>query len=166
MAQPTCAGLTMKMHTRASWKSAAIVASPDMTFKAREPAAPSSSGIIGRRQKNQATNAAMPTATMTAASVDPIRPMAAANAKIPKAQPSDNAISAPGRRAVAVPAGSVVWVAICTLSKASTCELVFVWEPTYGIQPLYLTHGLPVYFRSQNENRSRGGKIQMLESSP
>jgi len=83
----------MKMHTRASWKSAAIVASPDMTFKARG-AAPSSSGIIGRRQKNQATNAAMPTATMTATNVDPIRPMAAANAKIPKVQASDNAISA------------------------------------------------------------------------
>ena len=114
MAKPTAAGLTMKTHRRASWKSAAIVASPDMTFKARE-VAPSSSGTIGRRQKNQATNAAMPKATITATSLDPVKPIAAANAKIPKAQASDSAIKARSDRAVTVPGGSVVWVGMCAL---------------------------------------------------
>jgi hypothetical protein len=131
MAQPTCAGLMMKMHRRTSWKRAAIVASPDMSFKARE-AAPSSSGRIGRHQKNQAMHYAMPTATMTAASVDPIRPMAAANAIMPKAQASENVISAR-----TVPAGSVLWAGMCTLSNRPVQFSFFVWEPTYGIRPHY-----------------------------
>jgi hypothetical protein len=61
--------------------------------------------------------------------------MAAANAKIPKAQARDNAISARMFRA-----GSVVWASMCTLSKASTCELI-LREPNYGMRLLYPTQG-------------------------
>ena len=54
----------MKTHKRVSRMRAAIVASPDMTFKPRE-LAPSYSGTIGCRQQNHATNAATPPDSLT-----------------------------------------------------------------------------------------------------
>jgi hypothetical protein len=145
-AQPTSAGLTMNTHRRTNWKSAARVASTDMTFKARE-FPPSSSGTIGRHQKNQATNAAMPTATIAATSLHPVKPIAAANAKIPKAQASDSAIRARSNREVTAPGGSVVWVGMCTPSKASTCELVFAWELCLRNSATLRCSRVPVYLR-------------------
>src|ERR1700755_2667096 len=110
----------MKTHKRTSRMRATIVASADMIFKARG-FAPSYSGKIGRRQQNHATNAAVPTDTMAAITVDPTSPMVAANAKIANTQASDNAASARMVRA-----GSVVWEGMYSLSKASTCELILV----------------------------------------
>jgi hypothetical protein len=144
------AGLTMNTHRRTNWKSAARVATPDMTFKARE-FAPSSSGTIGRRQKNQAANAAMPTATITATSLDPVKPIAAANAKIPKAQASDSAIRARSDRAETISGGSVVWVGMATPSKASTGELILVWVLCLRNSATLRYSQLTVYLRSRDE---------------
>src|SRR5258705_5375847 len=91
--------------------SAAIVASPDMIFKAGELVA-STRGTIGCRQQNHATNAATPAAAIAAISLEPVSPIAAANAKIPKAQASDNAIST-----CAVLAGWLVWAGMNTPSN-------------------------------------------------
>jgi hypothetical protein len=57
-------------------------------------------------------NAATAAAAMTATILDPASPMAAANAKIPKAQASDSAISA-----CAVLAGWLIWAGMDTPSN-------------------------------------------------
>ncbi len=134
MAYPVCAGLMMKTHRRTSWKSAAIVASPDKTLKAREPFS-LFSGIIERRQKVQATSPAIPTAKITAASLDLVSPTVAAKARIPKAHASDNAIQL--RKVLT---GSVAWAGMYTPQFVHVLTSLS-WEPNYGITQLLTVTG-------------------------
>jgi hypothetical protein len=72
--------------------SAVTVAKPERILRARDPAA-SSSRTIGCRQRYHAMSAATATATMAATALEPISPMLAENAKIPKAHASESVVS-------------------------------------------------------------------------
>jgi hypothetical protein len=58
-------------------------------------------------------------AMMTAISIDPVRPIAAENAKIPKAQASDSAIIVRRKRVLTGTADSVVWTGMRSLFSCS-----------------------------------------------
>ena len=81
-----------------------------------------------------------------------VKPIAAANAKIPKAQASDSAIRARSDRAVTVPGGSVVWMRMCTVLILHV-RVILSRSPLTGFGPL-LSSGFTCLLLIANETVS------------